>query len=278
MRHHILLPTDFSDNAWSAAVYALNLYANEPCTFYFSHAWTFLNSGVRMRISESDIEPLKVEAKEKLVAITDRAKTESKNVDHKFETIFDFGSLMDSIKFAIKTHNISLIIMGTKGATGAQEFLFGSNTVTVINEIRLCPILLVPANLEFAKPSHILFPTDFNRHFGEELKSIKQLANLYNSKIDILNINKKDALTETQTANMEMLKIYFKDYDHHFNQMPNSGKKEQSITGFITEHNINILTMINYKHSFIEKLTKEPIIKKMGFRAIIPFLVIPRVD
>ena len=187
MRHHILLPTDFSDNAWTAAVYALNLYANEPCTFYFSHAWTFLNSGVRMRISESDIEPLKIEAKEKLVALTNRAKTEIKNSNHKFETILDFGDLMDSIKFAIKSHNISLIVMGTKGATGAQEFLFGSNTVSVINEMNLCPTLLVPTNLEFAKPRHILFATDFNRHYGEELKSIKQLADLYIPKSRLIN-------------------------------------------------------------------------------------------
>ncbi len=275
MRHHILLPTDFSENAWSAAIYAINLYATQPCTFYFSHAWTFLNSGARTHISESYIAPLKTEAKEQLVRLTERAKTESKNSDHKFETIFCVGSVTESIEFAIKTHHISLIVMGTKGATGAAAFLFGSNTVTVINEMRLCPILLIPVNLEYVKPSHILFPTDFNRYYGEELKYIKQLADLNHSKIEILHINKKETLKQTQNSNFEMLTTYLKEYQHQFNWMPNSGKKEQVITEFIAENNINILTMINYKHSFIENLMKEPIIKKIGFHVKIPFLVIP---
>ena len=34
MKKSILLPTDFSDNSWSAIVYALKLYAETECTFY----------------------------------------------------------------------------------------------------------------------------------------------------------------------------------------------------------------------------------------------------
>lgn len=278
MRHHILLPTDFSDNAWRAALYAINLYANQPCTFYFSHAWTFLNTGSRTHVPESYLQPLRDEAKEKLVALKDLAQMECQDRDHTFETLFCMGSLMDSIKIAIKENHIDLVVMGTKGSTGTQELLFGSNTVSVINKMRLCPILLVPNNVEFERPSHLLFPTDFNRFYGEELKSIKQLADLYQSKIEILHINKKEELNETQNSNFNMLKTYLKDYEHHFNWITDSGKKEQAITSFIKENNINILTMINYEHSFVENLIKEPIIKKMGFHSIIPFLVIPRVD
>ncbi|WP_421151084.1 hypothetical protein [Seonamhaeicola sp. NFXS20] len=40
MRRKILLPTDFSDNSWSAVVYALKLFKNEFCTFYFINSTT----------------------------------------------------------------------------------------------------------------------------------------------------------------------------------------------------------------------------------------------
>jgi len=33
--------------------------------------------------------------------------------------------------------------------------------------------------------------------------------------------------------------------------------------------------MIKYKHSFIERVTREPVIKKMTFHTTIPVLVIP---
>ncbi|WP_308992875.1 hypothetical protein QLS71_015560 [Mariniflexile litorale] len=35
------------------------------------------------------------------------------------------------------------------------------------------------------------------------------------------------------------------------------------------------LAMVNYKHSFIEAIIIEPVIKKIGFHPMVPFLVIP---
>ncbi|MCM4166086.1 hypothetical protein KCTC52924_03000 [Arenibacter antarcticus] len=274
MRHHILIPTDFSENAWSAALYALKLYAQEPCTFYFLHAWTF-SSGSRTYVSPSYIDSLQDKSKEQLAGLKARAIIESTNSDHIFETIFSLDSLEDAIKFAIEKHKIDQIAMGTKGATGAKEFLLGSNTVTVIDKVRLCPLLLVPNNFEFVSPAQIGFPTDFNRGYGNEIQPIKKLADVHNSKINVLHINGKDKLTDIQNDNLEMLKAFLNDYKHSFNWMPEIGKKEQAIESFIEEKNINILTMINYEHSIIENFIKEPVIKKMGYHSIIPFFVIP---
>ncbi|MCX7549037.1 universal stress protein [Xanthomarina sp. F1114] len=277
-RHHILIPTDFSDNAWTAALYALNLYANEPCTFYLSHAWTFLNTGARTHVPESYLKPLREAAKDKLESLKNLAEIESNGRDHEFETLFCMGSLMDSIELSIKEKEIDLVVMGTKGATGTQEFLFGSNTVAIINKMRLRPVLLVPSKATYVTPTSLVFPTDFNRFYGEELKSIKHIADLHKSKIEILHINKKEELNDTQNANMEMLDSYLEGYEHHFNWVTDKKKKERAITRFIKKNDINILTMINYEHSFVENLIKEPVIKKMGYHSIVPFLVIPRVD
>jgi nucleotide-binding universal stress UspA family protein len=256
MRHHILLPSDFSDNAWSAALYAIKLHANEQCTFYFSHAWTFLNSGSRTHISTSYLEPLKEKSKAQLEELKNKAQLESVNSDHEFKTIFSLGSLMESIHFAIKDHNIDLVVMGTKGATGAKKFLLGSNSVTVINKVRLCPLMLVPNNCEFVVPEQIVFPTDFSRFYGEELLPIKQLAGLHDSTINILHVNGKNNLSDTQNANLGMLKDYLEDYKHSFNWMPNYETKAHAIKDFIETNKSNILTMINYEHSFIENVTK----------------------
>jgi len=37
---HILIPTDFSSNAWNAIQYALKLFKNEECTFYLLNTYT----------------------------------------------------------------------------------------------------------------------------------------------------------------------------------------------------------------------------------------------
>ena len=278
MRHHILLPTDFSENAWSAALYAFNLYAKKPCTFYFLHAWTFVNTGSRTYITPDYIDKLMDTSKAQLATLKERARSESKNSEHEFKTIFTTDSLVDSLIFAIGKQKIDLLVMGTKGATGAKEFFLGSNSVSVINKVKLCPVMLVPHNYEFQVPDQIAFPTDFNRLYGEELLAIKNVAALHQSSINILHINGMDKLTDAQRNNFDILKEYLKDHKHSFNWKSDYAKKEQAIKDFVEENKINILTMINYEHSFIEKFTKEPVINKMGFHSEIPFMVIPRIE
>jgi len=65
------------------------------------------------------------------------------------------------------------------------------------------------------------------------------------------------------------------DCEHSFHWMPNYEKKANEIVDFIKDLKIDILVMVNYKHSFIENIFKEPVIKKMGMHPLIPFLVIP---
>jgi len=278
MRHHILLPTDFSDNSWSAILYALKLYANEPCTFYLLHTWSFKNPTSRTYITSSFIDLNKEETKQDLINLKAKAKTESTNSDHKFKIIYSTEPLLNTIKNTIKEFKITLVIMGTKGATGAKEFLFGSNTVNIINKIRLCPVLIVPDAYDFLEPKQIAFPTDFNRFYGDELNPLLELTKLYNSKIQVVHVNVKDSLTEKQSYNLAMLKAYLEDHPSSINWKPNFGSKEQAIIDFIDEFDINILTMINYKHSFIESFLNEPVIQKIGFHTIIPFLVIPEFE
>ena len=68
---------------------------------------------------------------------------------------------------------------------------------------------------------------------------------------------------------------HLENFEHTFHWMPDFAKKAEAINVFIEELEINILAMINYKHSFIEKLVKEPVIKKLGFHPKVPFMVIP---
>ena len=74
---------------------------------------------------------------------------------------------------------------------------------------------------------------------------------------------------------MTMLNVFLKQYNHSFHWMPKYTKKSETINDFIDELDINILVMVNYKHSIIYNLIHEPVIKNISFHPIIPFLVIP---
>ncbi len=274
MKRSILIPTDFSDNAWNAFVYASKLYANEACVFYFLHAWSLSDSTTRTYITTAFVDTLEEETLKRLNKLKDRAERTTHNTNNTFTSIFSGDSLRSAIKTAVKEHQIDIIVMGTKGATGSKEILFGSNTVNLL-KTELCPILVVPKEFDFVIPKKIAFPTDFKRFYGEELLPIKHLAKLFNSKIRIVNITENKNLTKTQDYNLAMLKVYLENYSHSFHWITGDAKKTQGINVFIKELNIDILAMINYKHSLIERIVNEPIVNKIGFQPIVPFFVIP---
>jgi nucleotide-binding universal stress UspA family protein len=275
MQKKILLPTDFSDNAWNAIIYALKLYANESCKFYLLHSIK-MKVSTMSNLSNRLLDTMGNTAMKKILELKRMVERVNANANHEFEIILVDEDLKDSIEFSIKKHQIDMIVMGTKGASGAKEFFFGSNTVKIISKVRLCPILTIPDQFDFTEPKKIAFPTDFNRFYEEkELSSLKDIADLYNSEINIVHINDEEHLNEIQEHNSKVLKNYLKNYEHHFYWIPSYTKKSQDINGFIKEQKIDMLAMVNYKHSFIEKITREPIIKIIGFHPIVPFLVIP---
>ncbi|MDG1730385.1 MAG: universal stress protein [Algibacter sp.] len=274
MKRKILLPTDFSDNAWSAAVYALKLYTDEECSFYFLHALIIVGAPFE-DLSNKLLKTMEEDAMNELLDLKALAERGNANANHDFHIILSTKDLNTAIKDAIKKHDINLIIMGTKGATGAKEFFFGSNTVRVINKAN-CPVLLIPEDYDFIEPKQIAFPTDYNRFYDiKEIEPLVQLTNLYDSKIRIVHINEKEELNDVQDYNLMELQSHLNDYDYSLHWMPNYAKKVVEINDFIEELDIDILVMVNYKHSFIEKIVKEPVIKKIGFQSKIPFLVIP---
>ncbi|WP_046756691.1 universal stress protein [Kordia jejudonensis] len=271
----ILLPTDFSDNAWSAIIYALKLYANEHCTFYILNS-TNLKASRVSSFSNKLLTTMRDNAKKDLADLKTKLIETNANGNHEFEIILNIGSLDDAVETAIQKYEIDLVIMGTKGATGAKEIFFGSNTTKIIKKIKNCPLLMIPDNYEFKIPKQIAFPTDYQRDCdAKELHYLKKLADLYHSKIRVVHINEKEKLSETQEKNYTTLQQYLVDNEHSFHWIPNYTSKAQGITNFIEELEIDILAMIYYSHSFIERITREPIIKKIGFHPTIPFLVIP---
>ncbi|WP_179374271.1 universal stress protein [Winogradskyella wichelsiae] len=275
MPKNILLPTDFSDNAWSAALYAIKLYANEQCTFHFLHS-TKMKASSMSNISNKLISVLVENAEKDLGQLKAKVEKEYANENHTFKVFLSTNLLHNSIEVLVEKEAIDIIVIGTKGATLAKEIMFGSNTVNVIKQIKKCPVLVIPNEYKYIQPEEIAFPTDYNRPYGEELSALKDLADLYNSKIRIVHINTEEAISKTQKQNLALLKIGLDHNDSIFHWMPNCDKKEKAINDFIKELKINILVMINYKHSFLENLVKEPVIKNIGFHPTIPFLVIPR--
>lgn len=272
----ILIPTDFSDNAWSATEYALSLYAELHCTFYFLNSISLAHTDSRSYITAKYLDTLTETSKTRLNALKDRATQLNSNANHKFEVISTSEEITLAIKRAVQINNIDVVVTGTKGATGVNRYFLGSNTVKIIQSLKSCPMLAIPDAYEYKAPRHIAFPTDFTRSYEtKELQVLLDFADLYNAHIYILHINLQSELNERQEVNMRALQSYLVNHQHTFHWMEKFGTKSDEINDFVQEFKIDVLAMVNYKHSLIERVIKEPVIKKIGFQPMVPFLVIP---
>ncbi len=276
----IVVPTDFSNNAYESLFYATRLFQDKTCHFYILNTFDvntpMLTSRLDTEKGHQLYHTLSKESKEKLTETLHKIVRDSEDLKHTFETISVSKDLTETINKTIKSKDIDLVVMGTKGATGAREIFMGSNTVKVIQKIKKCPILAVLDGFDFQKPMEIGFPTDFKRvYLEEELKPLMDIASLFNARIRIFHIHEEETLDEVQEVNRTILKQHLRNFAISVHWISKFSKKSEHITDFITKMNIDILSMVNYRHSIMEMITHEPVIKKIGFHATIPFLVIP---
>lgn len=275
---NILLPTDFSDNSWNAIEYALQMYKDQPCTFYILHVYSPViyqfeyaqSAAIQLQMMENEREI----ATKNLDKFLQKISSNYKNQNHTFLKKTSYNTLSSAIEEVNENTNLDGIIMGTKGASGLKEILFGSNTVHVLKNSK-CPVLAIPSNFTFEEPHEILFPTDFEVDFQKRhLQPIINIATMYHSRVSVLHVYLKNALSELQEQNREKLEGYFTNTSYLVKYLKHDNIPE-AISQFQSKARVNMLAMINNKHSFFENLFFSSTINQIGFHLNIPFLVIP---
>lgn len=274
----ILLPTDFSKNAYNACEYAMNLFKDEECAFYLVHTYTpavyqpeyILGNPGQLELSDA----YQANALMQLEELQSTLTTQFNNPKHIMVPHASFNLLVDEVLQLIESENADLIIMGTKGATGAKEILLGTQTVHLIKKATR-PVIAIPSGFEYETPKEILFPTDYEVDYEkEQLQVLLDIAKNHMSSIEVMHISAGYDLTEQQVENQQKLNYLLAETTHLFHDLPSQGIID-AINDVQLKKQMNLLVMIQNKHTFFERLFIEPVIKKIGFHISIPFMVIP---
>ncbi len=277
---HILVPTDFSKNATDALFYATRLFKNQECTFYILNTFEVKTPVFTSRINTNKgkelYKKLSAESESHLKETLHSIVRVTEDYKHTFKTISISKPLISTIEKTIAAHKIDLLVMGTKGASGIKEIFMGSNTVKTIEAINSCPILAVPENVDCYPIYHIAFATDFSYKYKKDsLKTLHYFCDLENAILKIIYVSDHNELTEEQYKNRSELEQYFKSTKHGSICINKNKSLEKEITNITSYLEFDMLAMIKYRHGFIKKLTHEAVIKKIGHRTKIPFLIIP---
>ncbi|KAA5823571.1 universal stress protein [Algibacter amylolyticus] len=278
---HILLPTDFSKNSINAIHYALKLFKNEDCQFYILNiqkASSFISDNMMAVNSSTTIYKTLIDAAKKSISnILTTIKKSYNNQRHEFHSIVDYDNFIDSINQVSQKHSIDLIVMGTKGASGLEKVLFGSNTVRVMQRC-LVPVLAIPNGYSYNGIDRLAFITTNSKQFKTgELDILTQFVNQNNAALDVLHLSDENNLLYRAQDNTDFFSSHFNNLKHHYLNTTSS-KLFKDVSAFIKEDYIDILAIVNKKHSFLERLFTTHTVERLAFKIDIPLLVLQHKD
>jgi nucleotide-binding universal stress UspA family protein len=270
----ILFPTDFSEAATNAFVHALEfakivkaelvLLHTFEIPVYDSQFFPENYASIYSSIELAKFEMFKDEIP-KLRAIAAERKLDDIVIKHR---LMD-GDLIYNLRNAVEEDQIDFVIMGTTGVSDWTKFFTGSNTNSVISEVKV-PVLCVPVDAKFKKIKTIGFTTRYREKDKAELKKVLKIAKKTDAKVKSLYV--KTSSTDVSDATIKEWEREFANDNVEFLVLPSDEFKE-TILDFILYKDIDILTTITHKRSFFEGIFDSSFSQKITKEVSIPVLI-----
>ena len=190
----ILVPTDFSKAARTAADVACGIAAKTGAKLVLLHVTEGFSGGsfnvegevastkdwgdrfITMKIIEK--------AREQLMKLTNELS--GKRVD--VTSLLRMGTAYHGMHTIIIERRVDLIVMGTQGASGIDEFMLGSNTAKIVRRAH-CPVLSIsrkPSQQEFKT---VVYATSLREDEEMFARFVRKTQEIYDSTIHMVHIN-----------------------------------------------------------------------------------------
>jgi nucleotide-binding universal stress UspA family protein len=278
----ILVPTDFSACANNAVDFVVQTAKYLPVELTLFHSFELKGNvytdymGVNKEFNQSLLDDVHKNLADMKSVIEE---TEGVNVN----TFVALTPLVDAIKIAVEEKGIDLVVMGTLGATGLKEKLWGSKTAAVIGYAQV-PVMVIPYEFEWKKPTKVLLVSNQFEKDPVILNYLFDMVDLFMAQLGIAvftdeDDDKADTFME-HTHNLRqyemMLKMEYKEDTLAASHLYGTDF-EETLQWHIKENNIDILVMITYlkEKGFWERLFHPSMTKRMSYHTTIPLLVIP---
>ncbi len=242
---NILVPCDFSEQARQAFRFALDISRKNKGKIHLVHVVELpvVHEPVFMPVYSFE-EVLVKEFREK--AEKEFKKLTSKHAvqGDKIITQILFGGTFQMLQDYIQANAIDLVLMGTRGASGAREILVGSNTEKVVRRSPV-PVIAVKKYVPAETIKNILFPNTLHTEKQENLLlKIKALQDFFKATLHIVWINTPTNFTPDRITR-ERLEAFAKRFmlKNYTINIYNDPYEESGIINFAHEIGADMIAM-----------------------------------
>jgi nucleotide-binding universal stress UspA family protein len=275
----ILFPTDFSDAATRAFIYALKLADKLNARIVTLHAFDRPNISDLPHLSPAledfyrSIDLQEFENYQTVIPVLRKIQEDygllHVPVNH---TIIE-GDTIKVILRQVSVEEADFIVMGTTGARGLKEILLGSVAGEVL-ENASCPVLAIPEQAIFdGELNTIAFTTSFRPEEVEGLHKLQKMFSVFAPTIHVVHVDL--AHTEDFTHRMDnFAKQFDPQANLHFHTLDGTAV-EPVLTQFFDERGVDVVAMVTKKRGFFQELFHYSKTKSMSYHSHTPVLSLP---
>lgn len=267
----ILIPTDFSDNAMNAAIYALRLFGPDD------YEYVVLNSFDRPVSGDSSMvditERLAEYSREAMEPFLATLKASIANDAYSITTISKQGQLPRLIEnYRHRASIPELVVMGTQGASGLKEVLMGSNTADVIKTSGL-PVLTVPENGKYNGIKRILLADD-----GEDMdeKTLGVLINIMhrtNAQLIVTRVVNDTVSADPIGVSGSSFQIAMKDIPFASVHLSNTNV-EKALNDEVERSKADLVVVAHRKRGIFDRIFHRSTSARLAMHTHVPLLVL----
>lgn len=270
----IIVPTDFSPVATNAMNYAIDMAKQVNASLLLLHVY-------QVPVSYSDVPIMLVSVEELRKGAEEKLETVKKQVEHitsgslKIYTEARLGNVSDELEDLSNKIEPFAVVMGSKGHSGLERVLFGSNTLSVIRHITW-PVICVPPGKEYGEGiKKTGFACDFkNIVTTTPADAIKKMIKEFNAELHVLNVDYHDKHftpeTPEQSALLHTLLEEVKPV-YHFIEHKDI---EDGINEFAEKNNLDLIIAIPKKHKLLDGIFNPSSTKQLVFQSHVPVMCI----
>lgn len=199
----VIIPTDFSENAYEAIAYVYRNFKHEVLDIALLHTIKQASSSASGAMHRLDDLMMK-NAEQEMAGLVSRILADFKG---KPEVILRHGYLADWLGAVSRVKEPDLIVMGTKGESNIANKLMGSVTESVVRTSTY-PILAIPQNSTM-KPLHqvaICTAKDVLPQ-AKYVATLLSAMNTQNLRVSILRVLTQDNQKVPRSVSVEALEI-----------------------------------------------------------------------
>ncbi|MFT7035103.1 MAG: nucleotide-binding universal stress UspA family protein [Cyclobacteriaceae bacterium] len=245
--HKILVPTDFSDVSNHALDLARQLAKRDNCQILLLNIIEHASAATFNTMGVTDYDPMESLYMKKMIESVKTKMEDIRNSDAfigiDIKTKVTIGNPFVHITEDITKTDTDLVIMGTDGSEGAEEFFVGSYVEKVIRHAK-CPVLAIKSKTNIEDIKNIVFASDFKQPDEGVVAYIKEAQSIFKANLSLVIINTPNSFTTTRN-DFQIMKTFAeeKGLENYTMDIYNDFSEENGIIDFSQDTKADMIAL-----------------------------------